>query len=135
MRDGDFSAFSGQHEGSFPIYTGQAAENFDLRVDGASGHPALEAEMARLYRAAFNIWKERQRKYGTGNIARRGSSGILVRLDDKLARLDRTLSVNKETQSADFADETLTDTCLDVANYILMLQLCEAGKWPGWPHP
>ena len=34
----------------------------------------------------------------------------------------------------DFNDETLLDTCLDVVNYSVMLYLCEAGKWPGWPH-
>lgn len=105
-----------------------------LSVDGTSGSPQLEAEMATLLAAAFKVWKERQKKYGTGNISKRGPAGILVRMDDKLARLDRTLHTHREDKSLDFQDETLLDTCLDVTNYVLMLYLCEAGKWPGWPH-
>lgn len=105
-----------------------------LHCDGSSGNQELEERMAQLYATAFKIWKERQRKYGTGNISRRGPVGILVRLDDKLARLERTISGPAKTPAADFQDETLLDTCLDVSNYILMLYLCEAGKWPGWPH-
>src|SRR6266568_7702346 len=38
-----------------------------MNCDGSSGHPDLELAMANLYCSAFQIWKRRQRKYGTGN--------------------------------------------------------------------
>jgi hypothetical protein len=102
-----------------------------LNVDGSSGAPELEARMAHLLNEAFKVWKERQKKYGTGNISRRGPSGILVRMDDKLARLERVID---KKANPDTSDETLRDTCIDITNYILMLYLCETGHWPGWPH-
>jgi len=99
--------------------------------DGKSGSPVLEGAVAELLGRAFAIWKQRQNKYGTGNISRRGPVGIMVRMDDKMARLDRVVGGKA---NPDFSDETLLDTCLDVVNYSVMLYLCEAGKWPGWPH-
>ena len=102
-----------------------------LECDGRSGSPELEKRMAELFGRAFDIWKERQKKYGTTNISKRGPVGILVRLDDKLARIERVI---QKKAIPDTSDETLLDSCLDVTNYILMLYLCEAGQWPGWPH-
>jgi len=87
--------------------------------------------MAERLAATFAIWKQRQLKYGAGNIARRGPAGIMVRIDDKLARLDRTFS-GLDTGAS--ADETVADTCMDVANYALMALVCHEGLWPGWPH-
>lgn len=103
-----------------------------LACDGSSGAPELERVMAERLARAFAIWKDRQRKYGSGNIARRGPAGIMVRLDDKLARLDGVFFGGK---ADDLADEAVADTCLDVANYALMALVCHEGLWPGWPHP
>ena len=102
-----------------------------LNCDGTSGELLLEQEMAQLFARAFTIWKDRQRKYGCGNIAKRGPTGILVRLDDKLARLERVISGKA---APDSSDETLQDTCLDIMNYAGMVYLTHIGKWPGWPH-
>jgi hypothetical protein len=113
----------------------EACRDVVLSCDGASGAPELEQQMAARFASCFAIWKQRQRKYGSDNIARRGPAGILVRMDDKLARLERTLTHQRDDKAADFADETLADTCADIANYALMIHVCESGHWPGWPHP
>ena len=55
-----------------------------------------------------NTLIERQRKYGVENISRHGEFGVLVRLDDKLARLG-----NQEEHH----DESREDTWVDVAGY------------------
>ena len=106
------------------------SENYGwlLVPDGSSGNIELEREMASRMMRAFDIFKERQKKYGCGNIAKRGPMGILVRMDDKLARLDNTV----QHGAGESADESVTDTCFDVANYALILDICRAGKWPGW---
>jgi hypothetical protein len=101
-----------------------------LDCDGSSGSPALERAMADHFERAFEIWKARQRKYGSDNIARRGPAGVMVRLDDKMARLDRAFAGG----ASESADETVTDTCYDVANYALIALACHKGEWPGWPH-
>lgn len=108
-----------------------AAASVELKCDGSSGAPELERVMAERLAATFAIWKQRQAKYGSDNIARRGPAGIMVRMDDKLARLDRVFSGQATGEQA---DETVADTCMDVANYALMALVCHEGLWPGWPH-
>ena len=100
-----------------------------LDVDGSSGDKTLELDIAQAMQEAFNIFKERQRKYGPGNIAAFGEVGCVVRATDKLARL-RNLYVNGVGGSV--ADETAEDTWHDLANYALIGLLCHRGKWPGW---
>jgi hypothetical protein len=106
-----------------------------LCCDGSSGAPELERAMAARLVAQFEIFKQRQRKYGSGNIARRGPHGIVVRLEDKIERLARALDVSRPDKALDFQDETLSDSCHDAGNYSQMIHLCVAGHWPGWPHP
>jgi len=100
-----------------------------LVCDGASGEPTLEQAMADHFVRCHDIFKARQRKYGSGNIARRGPVGVLVRMDDKLARLDQLVMQGK---GATESDESIADTCYDIVNYALILLTCEQGQWPGW---
>jgi hypothetical protein len=101
----------------------------ELTCDGSSDAPELEREIARRFAMAFEIWKQRQRKYGPGNIARRGPVGVFVRMEDKLERI---AGVILEGKADDQADETVRDTMLDVANYAVILLACYEGVWPGW---
>ena len=65
----------------------------------------------------------RHHKYGPGNIAKHGPTGILVRMDDKFARL--------EAGHENFDDETLSNTLDDVIGYALIWKLWINGQWPG----
>lgn len=106
-----------------------SSENsYILVADASSGNLDLERQMASRMVRAFEIFKERQRKYGCTNIAKRGPVGVLVRLDDKLARLDNAVMRG----APETADETVQDTCFDIANYSFILDICRAGMWPGW---
>jgi len=60
---------------------------------------------------------DRMRKYGYGNIARHGELGLLVRLDDKLARLSNLL---ESGFGVDASDETKVDTVVDIAGYAVI---------------
>lgn len=51
------------------------------------------------------------------NFRRRGEFGFLVRMDDKLARIESFL----EKGSYEVQDENFLDTCLDLANYAILL--------------
>lgn len=52
-----------------------------------------------------------------GNFRRRGELGFLVRMDDKMSRLESFI----EKGSFKVADESFEDTCLDLANYAILL--------------
>ncbi len=51
------------------------------------------------------------------NFRKRGEFGFLVRMDDKFARLESFL----EKGSYEVSDESFLDTCLDLANYAILL--------------
>lgn len=66
---------------------------------------------------------QRGKKYGPGNIQEFGELGVLVRLSDKLSRLRHT--------TENFADETSTDSWMDVIGYGLIGLAWSRGDWPG----
>lgn len=85
--------------------------------------------MADTFKEIFDLWKQRQRKYGTGNISAFGEIGCLVRGHDKMARLRRALIDNPELSGLAY-DESVEDSWKDLANYAIMALVCRRGKWP-----
>jgi hypothetical protein len=65
----------------------------------------------------------RHEKYGPGNIAKHGVTGIQVRMDDKFARLEAGLG--------NFDDETIENTLDDIIGYALIWKLWLRKEWPG----
>lgn len=51
-------------------------------------------------------------------------NGILVRICDKMSRIASLIS-----QEAKVSDEKITDTCIDAANYFIILRLYLESKW------
>lgn len=67
----------------------------------------------------------RHKKYGPDNISKTGRAGITVRLQDKLARVQRHVF----QQTGDFTDETVLDTWRDIVGYGLIGIAWEKGYW------
>ncbi|HKN44278.1 MAG TPA: hypothetical protein VJW23_10160 [Propionibacteriaceae bacterium] len=86
-----------------------------------------EQDLKDLLAEVRALMSDRHKKYGSGNIAKRGLPGILVRLDDKLARLDNG--------DMDFGDESYRDAWMDVVGYSLIALMCLDGSWPGVEKP
>ena len=63
--------------------------------------------------------------YGTNNLKKRGLPGIMVRLDDKIARIDNLL-MNQENVHVE--DESIVNTFIDIAGYAIQAILLEEGK-------
>lgn len=59
---------------------------------------------------------KKQRDYGPNNVAKFGVSGLVVRIHDKIARLDNLLSPKKKGANA-VQNETVFDTLLDIVGY------------------
>lgn len=65
---------------------------------------------------------KKNRDYGNSfekSLIKRGLIAGLIRVEDKLSRLDSLLSGNKQLVN----DESLMDTCLDAANYLIMMAM------------
>lgn len=59
---------------------------------------------------------KKQRDYGPNNIAKFGVSGLVVRIHDKIARLENLLS-SKRSGINSVQNETIFDTLLDIVGY------------------
>lgn len=68
------------------------------------------------------IMVARQHKYGPHNISAMGFDGVIVRMNDKFARLRQGLAAH--------GDETAADTLYDIANYALIGLMVHEGSWP-----
>lgn len=64
----------------------------------------------------------KQHDYGPENIAKFGMWGLIVRLHDKIARLDNLLSTRRKGFNS-VSDETVYDTLLDVVGYSTVAML------------
>lgn len=73
----------------------------------------------------LELWVERHKKYGRGNIGEFGEFGCLVRDADKTARLKQFYLGNK----TDFPDETVVDSWKDKVNYAIMGLMCHLDRW------
>lgn len=87
----------------------------------------MKDDLDKLLADIGNMMDERHQKYGAGNIARHGIDGILVRIDDKIARIANSKN--------DFSDESHRDAWRDVVGYGLIALMWLDGRWPGSPVP
>lgn len=72
------------------------------------------------------LFCEKQRQYGLGNVQRMGEVGLVFRDDEKMARMREAVrSGYVET------DEPLTRSWADISNIATMAQIVRDGKWPG----
>jgi hypothetical protein len=70
------------------------------------------------------VLDSKQLDYGSANIADFGEYGVLVRANDKVARLKNLL-----TNVASPRNESIEDSWLDLSNYSLIAVLCRRGDW------
>lgn len=73
-----------------------------------------------LYVYNYNTFIEKNKKYGdsfTKSLDKYGVVASEVRLSDKYNRMDTLLSLN---DSGEDTDESVRDTMLDMANYLIM---------------
>lgn len=92
------------------------AERLGLKTD--IGRKALSLAIENI-----KTLDRKQQDYGSQNIARHGQYGVIVRCDDKTARLANL--INKETTQ----NESVLDSWLDLANYGIIGALVSLGEW------
>jgi hypothetical protein len=85
---------------------------------------AVEREIVGACNALARTLIMKRRDYGPHNFRRFGVLGILVRLDDKISRLNNLLSGDKLPQN-----ESTDDSWLDAAGYSIIGYLFNKGKW------
>lgn len=90
----------------------------------------LEEAIDIIQAVEKRVMVERHRKYGKGNISKRGLVGIQVRMEDKLERSGMALfGADGFIRTLNHDDETLADTFLDHSNYATIALLYMNDLW------
>ena len=77
----------------------------------------FQGAVDHIQRELKDLMIKKQSDYGHKNITEFGEYGVLVRVNDKLARLKNLTTKNNQVM---VSDETIDDTWADIANYAII---------------
>lgn len=80
-----------------------------------------------FFRALVMQADRKQQDYGSGNLTRFGPQGVLIRLCDKVSRLENLIG---KRQNPAHASESVLDTWSDAITYQAIGYVIQAGLWP-----
>lgn len=89
-------------------------------------------ESLAVYNEAYELLVKKQLDYGPKNIASAPGgalNGLLVRMHDKIARLNNLIYETKDTPK----NEPIEDSFIDLLNYSVIALMVLRGKWHGVP--
>ena len=96
----------------------------------------FEDVFSEIYKEAFTLLVDKQRRYGDANIEQLGLHGVVSRIaHDKAARAKKFLNGKIESgivildEIPDGQDESMEDTLLDIANYALIAVALLRNEW------
>ena len=120
-----------------PVWQGLLVSMTPEAAPPKKGEPTtFEEAVGLVLEDMATIMLDRQRKYGPTNIQRGGIHGLLVRIGDKLARLEedhKACPFKGECLQRDLPDEKVEDAWLDLANYAGPIGIMLQRGWWGLP--
>jgi hypothetical protein len=103
--------------------TRYAAGNSGIEFFGINPERALDGEnLEKLINDIAGLVTRKQRDYGSDNILRFGRLGLLVRVHDKIARLENLAARGTEPNN-----ESISDNYMDVIGYCTVAIMFERG--------
>jgi hypothetical protein len=129
VKDKDGNAIGYYHETEPGKIAGNATTITDVQVwqESSTPYPSTPTELVAFaeeyFASCVDIAKRKNARYAGPvdpftNFRQGGAYGIAIRLGDKVARLNTLLH---PLNNIDEDDETLEDTCKDIANYSFLL--------------
>ena len=85
----------------------------------------LTVEFIQQVLESITLFDKKQHDYGNANISAFGEKGVLVRANDKMARL---INLSKEGEKAN--NESLDDSWRDLSIYGTIALMVRQGVWP-----
>ena len=117
---GDVAAGGSQRMRQSWVKLGQLARSLGATSDYLNFSPVFGEDHGRV----LDIVVRKQRDYGHENIARFGRMGLLVRVHDKIARLENLLGAGRLPNH-----ESIEDNVLDVIGYSIVAAMWEEGSF------
>jgi hypothetical protein len=68
----------------------------------------------------------KQIDYGSSNISDFGTTGVVIRMNDKFQRIKHLFKKNRKRA----VNESILDSFTDIANYAVIAQMLERKEWP-----
>ena len=100
---------------------------FDLGRVTIKGDPTVTTlDFVRSMKDAVTTFDAKQKDYGSGNIAKFGLDGVLIRMSDKIERL-----IHLRSQKTSPANEAIKDSYLVLSVYGIIALMCLDGVWKG----
>ena len=99
----------------------------DLVLDTLQCTEPISREYAMVALADIATFDRKQRDYGPTNIAAFGEVGVLVRVNDNIARLRNMLWDNPNHNPC---HEGVEDSWMDLSVYGVIARLCRRKLWP-----
>jgi hypothetical protein len=87
--------------------------------------PTFEEHLHEVMVALEEMLIKKHHDYGSENLKKHGVYGVIVRLDDKLTRVE---NLNKNNGKGEVTDESIRDTFGDIAGYSIMTMVMLDGK-------
>jgi hypothetical protein len=89
---------------------------------------ALTRAYIEIVLSDIATFDRKQHDYGPENIAAFGEKGVVVRMNDKMARLRNLVWGDKPA-----SNEAVEDSYADLSVYGVIARMCRTGVWPGGP--
>ncbi len=83
----------------------------------------ITVEFIKVTLSDISLFDRKQHDYGSANISEFGEYGVLVRSNDKIARLKNLLRRDNAK------NESVEDSWRDLSIYGIIARLCRSGKW------
>lgn len=117
---GDVTAGGSRRMGESWVKLGQLARALGANMDFLNSSAAFGEDHGHV----LDIVVRKQRDYGHENIARFGRLGLLVRVHDKIARLENLLGTGSIPNH-----ESIEDNVIDVIGYSIVAAMWEEGTF------
>lgn len=98
---------------------GELETSLNIKTD--LGRKALRQAIANVV-----LLDQKNQDYGSENLNTWGSFGVLVRLGDKISRLNNLLRIKMDSNKAKPKHESISDSWADAANYALIGQIMDS---------
>lgn len=111
---------------------GQWLEVSEAKVKGGQDEPipvvpiTFDVAVWSILKELHAILVKKQSDYGPGNISDFGEHGVLIRVNDKIARLK---NLTAHEGHPNIQNESINDTWIDLANYGVIALMIRRGLW------
>lgn len=89
----------------------------------------FEGSVDQILSELRKVMIKKQMDYGPRNILDAGQMGVLVRMNDKIARLKNLFGFNTDWKERESQNEAIEDSFIDIANYAIIFLMLRKGTF------